>query len=415
VLAVALAVFVGLVAPASGQADTSNAAAAASPYAGRVGMNSHMVWYDGQTVEATYRSLVQGGVTRTREDFLWEFIEPQDDQFSWARTDTVMTAASRTGMDVYAILAYSAPWAGRDGQTRTYPTSNAEYAEFAAAVTRRYSAGGTFWASHPELTPQPLRAVEIWNEPSAYWFNDPGPDPAKYAAMAYAAGQAIHQIDPGMTMLVDGTLLQVRRDGAIRNWIQEVLAAEPRLHPHIGAYSSHPYPYPQVRGPYAQGSDARWDFSQVQLIRQVTSNAGVARPVWITEVGWSTATDAPGTVSEATQAEFLEGAVRRALGEFGSFVPRIYLYSFDRDSSNQSDREGFFGVRHRDGTPKPAWTALRELLTAPGATPAPTTPTTTPTTPTTTPTTPTTTPAVRLGPSRVAVRVLGSILYYDLA
>jgi hypothetical protein len=413
-LVLALATIGLVVTPASGQGEAGAAGDAANPYVGRVGMNSHMVWYDLATIEATYQSQIQGGVTHTREDFLWEFIEPTNGQFNWTRTDTLMTAASHTGMEVYAILAYSALWASsRNGQAHAYPASNVEYAEYAAAVTRRYGLGGTFWSSHPELEPQPVRAVEIWNEPSGYWFNEPGPDPARYASLALAASEAIHRIDPAMTVLIDGTLVQVRRDGAIRNWIQEVLAAEPRLHPHIGAFSSHPYPYPQDRGPYAQGNDARWDFSQVALIRQVTSDAGVARPIWITEVGWSTATAAPGTVSEAAQAQFLVQAVERALTEYGSFVPRIYLYSFDRDSNDQTDREGFFGVRHRDGTPKPAWTALRALLAQPA--PAPTPTTTAPTTPVTAaPATPTQPPEVRLGPSRMAVRVFGSILYYDL-
>jgi hypothetical protein len=411
-LVLALATIGCLIPPASGQDDVGATDAATNPFVGRVGMNSHMVWYDLPTIEATYRSQIQGGVTRTREDFLWEFIEPTNGQFNWTRTDTLMTAASRTGMDVYAILAYSALWASsRSGQAHAYPASNTEFAEYATAVTRRYGLGGTFWSSNPQLEPQPVRSIEIWNEPSGYWFNEPGPDPVRYASLAYAAAEAIHQVDPAMTVLIDGTLLQVRRDGAIRGWIQEVLAAEPRLHAHIGAYSSHPYPYPQHRGPYAVGNDARWDFSQIAIIRQVTSQAGVARPIWITEVGWSTATSAPGTVSEAEQAEFLVQAVERALTEYGSFVPRIYLYSFDRDSNDQTDREGFFGVRHRDGTPKPSWTALQELLAAPAPTPT----TTTPTTPVTAaPATPTQPPEVRLGPSRMAVRVFGSILYYDL-
>lgn len=395
------------------QASESGEATQPSPYAGRVGITDHMVWYDEPTIEATYRSLIDGGITMTREDFLWEFIEPSNGTFSWSRTDRVMRAASRTGMDVLAILAYSASWSSSQSTTRALPASDAEYAEYAAAVTRRYGLGGTFWSSNPDLEPQPVRAVEIWNEPSGYWFANPEPDPARYASMALAASEAIHEVDPAMKVLIDATLLQVRRDGRLLSWIDEVLRAEPALIPHIGAYSSHPYPYPQTRGPYAEASDARWDFRQVELVRQVTTARGAARPIWITEIGWSTATDASGTVSEATQAQYVVQAIERGLGEFGDFVERVYLYSFDRDSSDQTDREGFFGLRHRDGTPKPSWLAVQDLL-APSSAPAPA-PTTTTTRPEAPPSTTTTVPDVQLGPSRVAVRVFGSILYYDLA
>ena len=171
-----------LAAPAAGQDGGTAAAAGTNRYAGQVGMNAHMVWYDQATIEATYQSMRQGGVDHAREDFPWQTIEPNRGQHSWSRTDTLMAAASRTGMEVSAILAYSTPWSTSvPGNVRALPANDADYAAYAEAVVRRYGLGGTFWRNRPELEPQPIRSVEIWNEPSGYWNANPEPDPARYA------------------------------------------------------------------------------------------------------------------------------------------------------------------------------------------------------------------------------------------
>lgn len=404
----------GLASPAgaqtsSGQAD-STAATQPSPHAGRVGMVNHMFWYDVNTVTATYQSMVDAGVRHTREDFVWNFLEPQNDSFEWSRSDNVMTAAARTGMDVLAILDYSAAWASSSGtNTQAYPATNTHYADFARRVAQRYGPGGSFWSAHPELTPSPIRALEIWNEPSGFWNAYPNPDPARYASMSLAAAQAIHGVNADIEVLIDGSILQARTDGQLRSWIEAVLAAQPTLKDHIDGYSVHPYPYPAPQGPYVEHEDVRWDYGVVELVRSRTQAMGAAKPIYITEVGWSTAPQGEGVTSEATQAQYISGAIRRATNEWSSFVPRVYVYSFDRDSNDPTEREGYFGVRRRDGTYKPAWDVIRELLApVPAAEPAPT---------------PAQPPAplppdgngVVLGTSRLAVKVLGTVMYYDLA
>ena len=88
-------------------------------------------------------------------------------------------------------------------------------------------------------------------------------------------------------------------------------------------------------------------------------------------MGWSTA-DTSDSVSEATQASHVRGAVVRALDDWGAYVERIFVYSFDRDSADRSDREGHYGLLRQDGSAKPAWDALRTLLAADTTPTAPT-------------------------------------------
>lgn len=336
--------------------------ASAEAWANRVGIAGHLMWYGDQ--QAEMGRLRQHGVGWTREDFLWRTIQPTQGTFDWSWPDKLMTSASRSGMNVLAILGYSAPWAssGPNGEATYAPRANSEFASYAAAVVRRYGRSGTFWSAHPELEPRPLGAVEIWNEPWGHWNWKPNPDPGAYARLARATAEAVKSVDPSVKVLVSGDLLQARTDGRIVEWLRNVLAADAGLKNLVDAYSVHPYPYPRQLGPHDERPDPRWDYRRVELIHQVDPS----RPLWITEVGWSTAPAVHDAISEAQQATFVRGAVERALGEWGGFVERIFVYSWDRSTGTAGDREGNFGLRRADGSTKPAWAALAALLrTAP--------------------------------------------------
>ena len=406
----------------------------ASGYVGHVGMNSNGFWFGPDDATDAYSRLADAGVTQVREDFNWNATEPQQGNFDWSHGDSLMTASSRTGVEVLGILDYSASWASSDpsGGQQYAPRNNAEYAAFARAVVRRYSAGGTFWSQHPELNPQPLTAVEIWNEPWGWWSWRSGPNPGAYAGMARAAAEAVHAANPAVKVVMEATLLQVRQDGASAGWIDRVLAAQPTLKDLVDVFSIHPYPYPFNNGPKVDHADPHWDYQQVALVRQTTVALGARKPIWITEVGWSTAPSADGGVTESQQSTYIHDAIVRAFTDW-PYVERVYLYSDDSDGSNRSDLQAWFGLFHSNGSPKPAWNNLVHLMqtsapvpptTTPPTTRAPTTtpPRTTPSTttpPTTTPprTTPTTTPPTNrrpvLMPAKVAVRVSGVVIYYD--
>jgi hypothetical protein len=343
----------------------------ASSPAGRVGVNTHAVWLSEADAHAVYAEARAGGVEWVREEIPWGVVEPQRGSFSWARTDAMMAAASHAGVNVLGILAYSAPWASSDpsgaGNNKYPPRDPGDYARYAAAVVARYGAGGSFWSARPDLQARPLTAVEIWNEPWGYWFWKPNPSPGAYALLARRAAEAINAVNPSVTILIPGDVLQVRTDGAIVDWLRNVRAADPGLTGLVDAYSVHPYPDPRTNGPYQDRSDPRWDYRRVMLTRQIDSSL----PIWITEVGWSTASTSD-SVSEATQATYVEGAVNRALSDWGAYVQRIFVYSFDKDSGNVADREGYYGLRRRDGSAKPAWDALRRLIGSTSPAPAPT-------------------------------------------
>jgi hypothetical protein len=72
-----------------GLAVSSSVGADAGAWSGRVGVAGHLIWYADQQSEMA--RLRAGGVDWTREDFLWETIEPTKGSFNWSWPDKLMT------------------------------------------------------------------------------------------------------------------------------------------------------------------------------------------------------------------------------------------------------------------------------------------------------------------------------------
>ena len=62
---------------------------------------------------------------------------------------------------------------------------------------RATASGGAFWRAHPELTPQPVTAIEIWNEPDNREFWAPAPDAAAYAGLYLDRARGDRRRRPG--------------------------------------------------------------------------------------------------------------------------------------------------------------------------------------------------------------------------
>jgi polysaccharide biosynthesis protein PslG len=345
----------------------SAASATAAPgdyFDGRVGVSSHLVWHGSSEAAAEMRRLKSGSVDWVREDFRWDLVEPAPGSFDWRRTDNLMAAAAQSGVDVLGVLGYSARWASSDpsggGDIHYPPRDPADYARYALAVVERYGRNGTFWISRPDLPQRPLTAVELWNEPWGFWFWKPNPDPAAYARLARAGAEAINAVRPETTVLISGDILTFRSDDLGGRWLSSVLAADPGLGGLIDAYSTHPYPSPRDRSPLDTSSGPDFRFNRAHLTNEAAAPYGAVKPIWITEVGWSTAAGVSDAVSEATQADYLAKATAHALSVQN--VARMFVFSWTRSSGAAGDREGNYGLQRVDGSLKPAWPAIVDVV-----------------------------------------------------
>ena len=97
-------------------------------------------------------------------------------------------------------------------------------------------------------------------------------------------------------------------------------------------------------------------------------NSGVLnaahKPWWVTETGYYTAPNAtantyqPG-ISEAAQGKY---APRLYLDYFNAGIVHTSIYEIADEHPNQSDAEANYGLLRNDGRPKPAYTAIKNLL-----------------------------------------------------
>ena len=332
-------------------------------------MGAHMLREREPDTHRQLRRLREGGVSWIREDFSWLQIERQPGVFYWAASDNFMAAAAVEGISVLAIADYSAPWAASDpsghGDQHYPPKDVQDFANFTRALAERYGTGGTFWTANPDLPAKPLAAIELWNEPYGYWFWKPRPDPAYYARLVEAASAAVREVDPRIKLLASGDLVAVYGPNSSTQWLDwltALLDADPDIVDAIDAWSIHPYPSPWDLGPHDESWSPRLSFGRVARIHEILVARSADKPIWLTEIGWTTASGVSGGVSEATQARFLEETVKRAIDDWGAFVPRVFLFSWDRASGIPTDRDTNCGLRRMDDSTVPAWDSLTTLL-----------------------------------------------------
>lgn len=330
------------------------------------------IWYgyNASTALTMMNTLVAAGVTWLRTDFDWSTIQPTSASlFSWNNADTLMTAAAKSGMNVLAILDYCAPWASSKGTqagdiTLFPPVLNSDYGNFCAAVVSRYGPNGTFWTLHPELVPSPLTAVELGNEPWGSWFALPQPNPTRYAGMALAGAIAIKSVNSSVQVIIPADLYQARSDGlTLQPWGPAVFTAQPTLATYTDKISFHPYPCSICPDPLNDSHNVDQGFYGKALIARdvVCAAAGKLFPVWLTEIGWTTATGTSTGVTEADAAIYTNHLLGRALQANGQSLPyrsaieKVFVFSYKNSNGTMSDAEGNYPLLHSDGTPKPAW------------------------------------------------------------
>jgi hypothetical protein len=119
--------------------------------------------------------------------------------------------------------------------------------------------------------------------------------------------------------------------------------------------------------PYTGGLSPSPAYTAAQLQR-ISAVSG-HKPVWATEVGYYNALNAPQgplqPVSEAVGAVYL---LREFLEDFKSGIARTYAYELIDDNPDPagSDIQQHFGLLRNDYTPKPAFIALKNLLSLVG-------------------------------------------------
>jgi Beta-galactosidase len=334
--------------------------ASAQPPSLLLGFNAAISLFPGQA-GCEQASLAQAtGVQAVRDDLAWAETEPQPNRYNWSNFDGFLTTATADGLLVLPVLGDPPPWAAPS--SASVPTDVGPYAAFVAAAVSRYGPGGTFWRAHPRLPARPLVWYELWNEP---YFADHNRDPGAYARLVRAAVIAGRAANPGARFLIEADASYRTLAGDRADWIGGMYAAVPDLGRYFDGMAVHPYGgNPAIYTPNGNTDDQPGRIEQVHT--ELMAHGDGDKPLWVTEIGWSTCSETDVCVTEAQQAEYLRTFLRLAHTTWSSYVRAVFVYSLrDLGPAPRDNRLDWYGLLRPDLSRKPAWQVLHDAASGP--------------------------------------------------
>lgn len=322
-----------------------------------LGVTSGALTNPGAPLGSEIKLMGASGVTSLRVPFYWNHIEPSKGKFDFSGVDPFVAATARSHIELLPIVLRTPAWAAAHPKLENSPPARTQdYAGYLTALIKRYGPDGSFWSANPDLPKQPIEAWQIWNEPNHdhYWSDQPYA--RGYVRLASAARAAIKNADPNATVVSAGF--------ADRSWesIAEIYRAGAKGV--FDAVAIHPYTYKVANV-----------LRLVRYARRSLQQAGdVGRPLWLTEVTWSSGkrpghTPYPFETTEPDQATRLGEALPQLIGQRKALgIDRIFWENWISTDTNHSNPFDFSGLRvlGADGQvrTKPAFATFKRIALA---------------------------------------------------
>jgi hypothetical protein len=94
------------------------------------------------------------------------------------------------------------------------------------------------------------------------------------------------------------------------------------------------------------------------FIPHIKNMCGSSLPMWATETGYHNAISNELGISDGAAGKYIP---RLLLGNFKRNIESTYLYELVNQSSDPNDDQSNFGLLRFDGSPKPAFTAIKNM------------------------------------------------------
>lgn len=295
--------------------------------------------------------IADSGASFVRVALNWATVEPTDGTFNWAPYDAIYDELTSAGLRPLWTLTSSPCWAAGKGCEQVVPSLAPDpehiqaYADLAAQVAERY--------------PEAL-GIEVWNEPNIPNFWRPAPDPMLYREMLTLTAEAVHGTGSGVPVVMAGpsptTGGQVAEDPAkiaFVPFIEQVMSGPDA--PDVDAIALHPYSLLQEEADPVEESVRLYEQG-----REAAESVAPGLPIWVTEVGLTTAGQYAVTPSQ--QAAGLEEIVR-TIADDGVPVISVHRF-FDQLDPPLQFEEGFGVVESDRVTPKPSFCSAAEAVGA---------------------------------------------------
>jgi hypothetical protein len=290
------------------------------------GMGVYLYRYHGKELIKMAERAKEAGVKWAREEFNWGNLEPEKGKYNWAYQDSVVHIARKNGISVYGIVAYWSPWA------KAYSKEGIdEYIVFLKELVKRYKSDVHQW--------------EIWNEPNIFFWQGPK---EMYAELLMKSYIAIKDIDS------TAQILGISTAGIDYNFIRKMLL----LQAPFDILTIHPY---------------REKLNETDFISElkkasdlVALPGGNKRPVWITEMGWTTYTPHNSWIQRGFQPTPLRDQAELIIRSYLSCIisgvnPKVFWYDLRNDGTDPHNFEDNIGIMYKDFSPKPAYIAYSTM------------------------------------------------------
>ena len=201
----------------------------------------------------------------------------------------------------------------------------------------------------------PLTDWQLWNEQNSPKYFAPKVDIKSYAKMVKAAGNAIHEVDPGANVVLGGAWGPESAAKVVlplKPYLRQLYASK-GIKAAFDSIAVHPY-----------AANTKASVSQLEVVRKVAKQEGDRKvAISVSEIGW--AADGPKSNPYVKGMDGQAKLLRKTLSKYeqGFKMDSLFWYSWRDLPGGESICEwcGYAGLRNLDGSAKPAWNEFSKL------------------------------------------------------
>ncbi|MCA1666857.1 MAG: hypothetical protein LC793_05535 [Thermomicrobia bacterium] len=343
------------------------------------GFNVDANGLDAASKETMFGQVSGAGFGWIRQQVRWASYEPTKGQFGndyVLQVDALVNTTAAKGDKLLLSIETSPAWAGNSGGL---PNNPKDIGDLLGFMANRYKGK--------------VAAYEVWNEENLASETGGQVNVGAYIPVLKAGYQALKASDPNITVvfggltptgvtghpevaLDDGQYLQqiyAINNGEVKKYY-DVLGAHP------GSNCNPPdnsYPDKLPTNPCGTDPDGGRSFTKdnsfyfkriLQLRAMMEQNGESGKQMWLTEFGWDSTPNPPDAYkyaiynSEAQQAQYLVRAFELGKSYPWMGVMFVWNLNFQFTLGNDTGNEKYgWGVLHSDGSPRPAYTALKNM------------------------------------------------------
>jgi polysaccharide biosynthesis protein PslG len=310
-------------------------------YVGGIAVGGLQPWNSRRA--ADYKALGDAHASWIRSDLGWEYLEPVKGEWRFNLFDPVVADAKAAGLRYLAVLHTVPGWANGGSGDYGPPSDLSLLTNYCYQTARHY-------------LPLGVTEYEIGNEvnlPHPGWTTDAAVYVAKFLKPCVTGVRnAAKEVGVNASIMF-GSLAPTDWTGGTN---QATYLSDAYANGAAGWFDMlgwHPY-----TGGDMPSASPHMNSEPGALAAIMARNGDGAKKIWATEYGQ--ATGGPNSVTEKAQSDLVADAV--AVWYAKPYAGPMFWFSGRDTGTASDDREQHFGLLHYDGSPKPAYTTLKNLL-----------------------------------------------------